>query len=197
MVKNCCFPSVTLQKSSKRREDDNRGNSFWHAEITKGLNSEPIKLSVTSENIWAPTVLYLLTEAKTNFRYCQAQYATTKCFFHNKHSVVFFFQSNKEKYLLILFSSFIKIFFGLLDLAPKVMRQTYFPSFWWKHTSVWIKAYFTHWILRLAILHFIRQSLSVVGFVNEPVNPLNFILNGLQPRCERLTTDLFWCYICA
>ena len=143
----------------------------------------------------SPYSTYLLTEAKTNFRYCQAQYATTKCFFHNNHSVVLFFHSNKEKYLLILFSSFIKTFLWLLDLAPKLLRQIHFPSFWWKHTSVWIKAYFMHWILRLAIFHFIRQSLSVVGFVNEPVNPLNFILNGLQPRCERLTTDLFWCYI--
>ena len=191
MVKNCCFPSVTLQKSSKRREDDNRGNSFWHAEITKGLNSEPIKLSVTSENIWAPYSTYLLTEAKTNFRYCQAQYATTKCFFHNKHSVLLFFHSNKEKYLLILFSSFIKTFLWLLDLAPKLLRQIHFPS---NNENIQVSKlrYVLDW---LAIFHFIRTSLSAVGFVNESVNPLNFILKGLQPRCERLTTDLFWCYI--
>ena len=120
VVKNCCFPSVTLQKSSERRKDDNRGNSFWHAEITKGLNSEPIKLSVTSENIWAPSSPYLLTEAKTNFRYCQAQYATTKCFFHNKHSVVLLFHQNKKDiYYVILFSSIIKTFLWLLDLAQE------------------------------------------------------------------------------
>ena len=125
----CCFPSVTLQKSSERREDDNRGNSFWHAEITKGLNSEPIKLSVTSENIWAPSSTYLLTEAKTNFRYCQAQYATTKCFFHNKHSVLLFFHSNKEKYLLILFCIFHQNFFVASWFSPKVIETNIFSIF--------------------------------------------------------------------
>ena len=130
MVKNCCFPSVTLQKSSERREDDNRGNSFWHAEITKGLNSEPIKLSVTSENIWAPSSTYLLTEAKTNFRYCQAQYATTKCFFHNKHSVVLLFHLNKGIYLLCNpFFIFYQNFFVASWFSPKVIETNIFFLF--------------------------------------------------------------------